>query len=111
MLPDKITVTLHALLLTLLAIQIGYLCGLYRCGEMEQMANVIDCCTFDLFGDFFFMFYLIYEIKMDLLADEADKLAVNATQMYSTTCNYTQTVHRSIHSVIVNQGFFFFSHT
>lgn len=45
---------------------------------------------------------------MDLLADEADKLAVNATQMYSTTCNYTQTVHRSIHSVIVNQGFFFF---
>lgn len=27
--------------------------------------------------------------------------------MYSTTCNYTQTVHRSIHSVIVNLGFFF----
>lgn len=54
------------------------------------------------------MFYLIYEIKMDLLADEADKLAVNATQMYSTKCNYTQTVHRSIHSVIVNQGFFLF---
>lgn len=72
-LPDKITVTLHAPLLTLLAIQIGYLCGLYRCGEMEQMANVIDCCTFDLFGDFFFMFYLIYEIKMDLLAEAAMK--------------------------------------
>lgn len=71
-LPDKITVTLHAPLLTLLAIQIGYLCGLYRC-EMEQMANVIDCCTFDLFGDFFFMFYLIYEIKMDLLAEAAMK--------------------------------------
>lgn len=112
-LPDKITVTLHAQLLILLAMQIGYLCSPYRCGETEnkwQRRLIAALLTF--LGGIFFV-DLIYKIKMDLLAEvalEQISFAVNATQMYkeimySSTCNYTQTVHRSIHRVIVNQVF------
>lgn len=56
---DKITVTLHAQLLTTL-VQISYLRNLYRCVGTEQMADAIDRCTFDLLR---ILFDLLYETK------------------------------------------------